>query len=86
MLPVERVDAILAPHRLELTDGGVRVKSMDFEFGTVGVEAIYEMMFLHEIPREEALKDIAMLLNVSSPTKKYDPPLRGGKKKKVKVK
>ena len=85
MLPVQQVDAILAPHRLELTDGGARVKSMDFEFGTVGVESIYEMMFLHEVPREQALKDISMLLNVSSPKLKYDPP-KGGKQKKVKVK
>ncbi len=85
MLPVDQVNTILAPHRLELTDNGTRVKSMDFEFGTVGMEAVYEMMFLHEVPREDALKDIAMLLNVSSPKKKYDPPLRG-KKKTVKVK
>ena len=86
MLPIERVDAILAPHRLELADGGVRVKSMDFEFGTVGIESIYEMMFIHDVPREKALEDIAMLLNVSSPKKKYDPPLKAGVRKKVKVK
>lgn len=78
MLP-RQVDAILAPHRLELTDNGTRVKSMDFEFGTVGIEAIYEMMFLHEVPREQALKDIAMLLNTATPKKK---PI----KKKVKAK
>lgn len=80
-MPVTEVNAILAPHRLELTDGGVRVKSMDFEFGTVGMEAIYEMMFLHDVSRDQALKDIAMLLNVASPEKKYDPPKKARVKK-----
>lgn len=79
-MPVSDVNAILAPHRLELTDGGMRVKSMDFEFGTVGIEAVYEMMFLHNVSRDQALIDIAMLLNVASPEKKPD------KLKKVKLK
>jgi hypothetical protein len=81
MLPVHEVNAILAPHRLVLIDGGTRVKSMDFEFGTVGIEAVYEMMFLHDVSREQALKDIAMLLNVASPAKKYDPPKKAKLKK-----
>lgn len=74
MLPVDAVNKLLTPHGLVLTDGGTRVKSTQFEFGTVGMEAIYEMMFLHDVSREQALKDIAMLLNVASPKQKYDPP------------
>lgn len=80
-MPVAEVNAILAPYRLELTDNGVRVKSMDFEFGTVGVESIYEMMFLHGVSREQALQDVAMLLNVASPSKKSEPPKNSPPKK-----
>jgi len=69
MLPAQ-VNTILAPYRLELTDNGTRIRSMDFEFGTVGIEAVYEMMFLHQVTREQALQDVAMLLNTASPKKK----------------
>lgn len=79
MLPIEPVNTILAPYRLELTDNGTRVKSMDHEFGTVGIEAVYEMMFLHDVPRQQALEDIALVLNVSS-LKKTLPRKKGQKK------
>ena len=70
MLPIEKVDAILAPYKLQLTDGGTRVKSTEIEFGTVGIEAIYEMMFLHQVPRDQALQDVSTLLNVMKKPKK----------------
>lgn len=81
MLPIDKVEAILSPYGLELTENGTRVKSKKFEFGTVSIEIIYEMMFIHDVPRDQALKDIAMLLNVSKPSDKYDP--KTVKKKKV---
>ena len=80
MLPIDKVDAILAPHKLQLTDGGTRVKSTEIEFGTVGIEAVYEMMFLHNVPREQALQDVSSLLNV---LKKPDPVPKLKKKKVV---
>lgn len=81
MLPIEKVDAILAPYKLQLTDGGTRVKSTEVEFGTVGIEAIYEMMFLHQVPRNQALQDISSLLNV---VKKPDPvPITKQRKRMV---
>ena len=79
MLTPQIVNSILAPYDLELTDGGMRVKSMKYEFGTVGMEAIYEGMFLHNLSRDKALTDIAMLLNTASPEKARVK----GKKKKV---
>lgn len=83
MLPTEAVNTILAPFRLELTDNGARVKSMDHEFGTVGIEAVYEMMFLHDVPRQQALEDIALVLNVSGPKKTL--PRKKGQKKALKA-
>lgn len=83
MLPNDKVDAILAPYKLQLTDGGTRVKSTEIEFGTVGIEAIYEMMFLHEVSRDQALKDVSALLNSM---KTPDPlPVKSRRKRPVVV-
>lgn len=83
MLPTEAVNTILAPFRLELIDNGTRVKSMDHEFGTVGIEAIYEMMFIHNVPRQQALEDVSLLLNVATPKKSL--PKKKGLKKALKT-
>lgn len=67
MLPKEQVTALIAPYGLELVDNGTRIRSTQFEFGTLSIETIYEMMFLHNVPRDQALKDVALLLNVGKP-------------------
>lgn len=66
MLDAPIVNSILAPYDLELTTGGLRTKSMKFAYGTVGMEAIYEMMFIHNLSRDEALIKISKLLNTAT--------------------
>jgi len=86
MLDAAIVNSIIAPYDLELTEKGLKVKSAKYEFGTVGLMAIYELMFIHELSRDAALTQISKLLNNGKPeheVKKPDPlPLR---KEKVKL-
>ena len=63
MLDASIVNSIVAPYDLEVTERGLKVKSVKFEFGTVNLETIYEMMFIHNLSRDAALLKISKLLN-----------------------
>ena len=72
---------ILAPYGLKAEKA--KIVSCEQEFGSVGIDAVYELMFLHDMSRHSALTEIAKLLNepvfephVPSKPKKRKPKKR----------
>ena len=86
----ERINVLLEPYKLVLKNG--IVSSSSNPDGTVGMMAIYDLMFLHNMNRHQALNEISRLLNNELPQIVEDfkvsktPSLKRTKKKKIDVK
>jgi hypothetical protein len=68
MITENMINVVVAPFGLICKEG--RLHNIDGRDGSVAIDSIYEMMFLHNVTRKTALTQIAGLLEaVVTPTK-----------------